>query len=61
MDRLSPSPNGTTARPSPVASAIVAASVAFGVTAVIVAAALWVHYGTAVFLEMIKSGVAACV
>ena len=23
-------------------------------------AALWVHYGTAVFFEMVRSGIAAC-
>jgi len=61
MDRLSPSQSVTATRPSAVASAIVVAAVVFGGIVVIAASALWVHYGTAVFFEMIKSGIAACV
>ena len=34
--------------------AILAAAILLG------AAVLWVHYGTAVFFEMISSGIAAC-
>ena len=49
------------ARPSGVASAIIAATAVFAVVLVVGAAALWVHYGTAVFFEMIKSGIAACI
>jgi hypothetical protein len=48
-------------RSSGVAVAIVTAASVFAVAAVIGAAALWVHYGTAVFFEMIKSGIAACI
>lgn len=54
-------PNSITSRPSSVASAIVAAAAVFALLAVVGAAALWVHYGTAVFFEMIKSGIAACI
>ena len=36
------------------------AAVAVGATLLAVALALWVHYGTAVFYEMILSGIAAC-
>jgi hypothetical protein len=61
MDRLSPLPSVTPTRSSAVASAIVTAAVVFGVVLVIAAVTLWVHYGTAVFFEMIKSGIAACV
>jgi hypothetical protein len=35
-------------------SAILAAAVVLGATA------LWVHYGTAIFFEMITSGIAGC-
>jgi hypothetical protein len=35
--------------------AVVCASLLFG------ASMLWIHYGTAVFFEMITSGIAACV
>ena len=37
-----------------VGGAVLAAAVLFG------AAVLWFHYGTAVFFEMIASGIAAC-
>jgi hypothetical protein len=47
--------------PSRVASAIVAAAVVLVVVLVAGAVALWAHYGTAVFFEMIKSGIAACI
>ncbi|HEY8333108.1 MAG TPA: hypothetical protein VIQ05_04870 [Tardiphaga sp.] len=49
------------AQRSGVAFAIVAATAVFAVVLVVGAAALWVHYGTAVFFEMIKSGIAACI
>jgi hypothetical protein len=48
-------------RPSRVGSAIVAAAVVFVVVVLVGAVALWAHYGTAVFFEIIKSGVAACI
>jgi hypothetical protein len=54
-------PQDITARPSGVASAIVAAAALFALLAGLGAGALWVHYGTAVFFEMIKSGIAACI
>jgi hypothetical protein len=43
-----------------IAPAIVMAGVALGGAAVLAALALWFHYGTAVFFEMIASGFAAC-
>lgn len=46
---------------SRVASMIVVAAVVLAVALVAAAAALWAHYGSAVFFEMIKSGIAACI
>jgi hypothetical protein len=37
------------------AIAVVCAGLMFGATV------LWIHYGTAVFFEMIASGIAACI
>lgn len=34
--------------------------VAIGVAILLAALGLWFHYGTAVFFEMIGSGIAAC-
>ena len=49
------------ARPSRrVASAIVVGAAALGAAIVFGAVVLWFHYGTAVFFEMIASGIAAC-
>jgi hypothetical protein len=42
------------------ARAVVVGGAGLGVVLVVVAAALWLHYGTAVFFEMIASGFAAC-
>jgi hypothetical protein len=42
------------------ASAIVLGAAGLGAAAVLGAAVLWFHYGTAVFFEMIASGIAAC-
>jgi hypothetical protein len=42
------------------ASAIVVAGVALGVAILLGTLVLWFHYGTAVFFEMIASGIAAC-
>jgi len=39
---------------------IVLSAAAFGALAVLGAAALWFHYGTAVFFEMIAAGISAC-
>jgi hypothetical protein len=48
-------------RPAPrVASAIVVGGVGLGAVILLSALALWFHYGTAVFFEMITSGIAAC-
>ena len=41
-------------------SVIVIGVAALGAMALIGALALWVHYGTAVFFEMIVSGISAC-
>ena len=42
------------------APAIAAGAAGLGVIILLAALALWFHYGTAVFFEMIASGVAAC-
>ncbi len=42
------------------ASAIVVAGAVLGAAVLLGALALWFHYGTAVFFEMIASGIAAC-
>jgi hypothetical protein len=43
-----------------VASTIVWSAAGLGALALCGAAALWFHYGTAVFFEMIAAGFAAC-
>jgi hypothetical protein len=43
-----------------VASAIVVAGAGFAAALLLGALGLWYHYGTAVFFEMIASGIAAC-
>ena len=40
--------------------AIAAVGAALGVIILLAALVLWLHYGTAVFFEMIASGIAAC-
>ena len=45
---------------SRVASVIVWGAAGLGTLAVLGAAALWFHYGTAVFFEMIAAGISAC-
>ena len=42
------------------ASAIVIGSAALGAMVLAGALALWFHYGTTVFFEMIASGISAC-
>jgi hypothetical protein len=42
------------------APAIAVAGVALGVAILLGTLVLWFHYGTAVFFEMIASGIAAC-
>jgi hypothetical protein len=43
-----------------VASAIVWGAASLGVIVSLGAVALWFHYGTAVFFEMIAAGISAC-
>jgi len=43
-----------------VASAIVMGAAGLGAAILFGALVLWFHYGTAVFFEMIASGIAAC-
>jgi hypothetical protein len=43
-----------------VAFAIVWGAAGLGALALLGAAALWFHYGTAVFFEMIAAGISAC-
>ena len=43
-----------------VASMIVWGAAGLGALAVLGAASLWLHYGTAVFFEMIAAGISAC-
>ena len=54
------SPVSTSAESRKVASAIVVGSAGLGSVLLIGALSLWFHYGTAVFFEMIASGIAAC-
>jgi hypothetical protein len=49
-----------TPRQGRVASMIVWGAAGLGALAVLAAAALWFHYGTTVFFEMISAGIAAC-
>jgi hypothetical protein len=42
------------------AMVVVVAGVALGVAILLGTLVLWFHYGTAVFFEMIASGIAAC-
>ena len=42
------------------ARAVVAGVIGLGAVLVLAAAVLWLHYGTAVFFEMIATGFAAC-
>jgi hypothetical protein len=49
------------ARPqSRVGTIIVWSAAGLGGVMVLAAVALWIHYGTAVFFEMIAAGIAAC-
>jgi hypothetical protein len=43
-----------------VASAIVRTAAGLGAIILLAALALWYHYGTAVFFEMISAGISAC-
>jgi hypothetical protein len=46
--------------PRRIAPAIVWGAVGLGTALMLGALVLWFHYGTAVFFEMIASGIAAC-
>ena len=46
--------------PGRVASAIVWAATGLGALVLLGALALWFHYGTTVFFEMIAAGISAC-
>jgi hypothetical protein len=43
-----------------IASVMMVAGAILGATVLLGALALWFHYGTAVFFEMIASGISAC-
>jgi hypothetical protein len=63
MARPIPTQNGMLSATPPkarAASVIVWSAAVLGALAVVGAAALWFHYGTAVFFEMIAAGIAAC-
>jgi hypothetical protein len=49
-----------TSGPARLARAVVIGGTALGVLLLLAAAILWLHYGSAVFFEMIASGFAAC-
>jgi hypothetical protein len=49
-----------TPRQGRVATMIVWGAAGLGALAVLAAAALWFHYGTTVFFEMISAGISAC-
>jgi hypothetical protein len=46
--------------PSRLARVVVVGGAVIGVVLLLAAAVLWLHYGSAVFFEMIASGFAAC-
>jgi hypothetical protein len=46
--------------PRGIGSAIVAGAALLGAALLLGALVLWFHYGTAVFFEMIASGISAC-
>jgi hypothetical protein len=52
-------PETTIASTSGLSRPLIAAAAAIGIL-VAATVALWVHYGTAVFYEMIVAGIAAC-
>ena len=45
---------------SNVATGIVGSAIVLGVALMLGASVMWMHYGTAIFFEMIASGIAAC-
>jgi hypothetical protein len=50
----------TSGPPNRLARAVVVGGAGLGVALVLAAVILWLHYGTAVFFEMIASGFTAC-
>ncbi|MDE2380338.1 hypothetical protein [Bradyrhizobium sp.] len=57
---LSTHPISDNARPNRAASALLLAGAGLAALALIGTAALWFHYGTQVFFETIRAGLAAC-
>jgi hypothetical protein len=59
---ISTQPDMATAGPAPhrITSVVVVGAAALGGAVLLGAGVLWFHYGTAVFFEMITSGIAAC-
>ena len=57
---ISPPTELVTATQVRVASALLWGAAGIGGLALLAAAALWFHYGTAVFFEMITAGISAC-
>ncbi len=53
-------PDNVATQPSRAATLIVGAAAAFAGLLVVGAIGLWTWYGTAVFFEMVKTGIAAC-
>ena len=61
MVQPTPAPVASVSRQSRgIAAVIVIGSAVVGTGALLGAIVLWAHYGTAVFFEMIASGIAAC-
>ena len=59
--RHGPLPPSAERRPTGVAAfAIIVAGAVVAVATLLAAAVLWIRYGTAVFFEMIATGLAAC-
>lgn len=53
-------PDNVAAQPSRAATLIVGAAAGFAGLLIVGATALWAWYGTTVFFEMVKTGIAAC-
>lgn len=53
-------PDNVASQPSRAAALIVGAAAAFAGLLIVGAIGLWAYYGTAVFFEMVKTGIAAC-
>ena len=59
---ISTQPDMASASPAShrITSVVVVGAAALGTAVLLGAGVLWFHYGTAVFFEMIASGIAAC-